>query len=170
MALTLLLVKDESHSEYEPLNRNGQIRYVNRGFPKQGPDVTTILGMNQRLVITALATGIILVAADSSIVVADYDRIGKEFSEVNRTSWVSVCYSLPVFCGYVVLTALRTVTAPTITSFQPLYGRLSHIYGGKPCLFFSYTVFGIRCLFCGISQNMNQLISARAIAGMEGAG
>lgn len=49
----------------------------------------------------------------------------------------------------------------TLTSFQPLYGRLSDIFGRKPALLFGYAIFGLGCLFCGLARNMNELIAAR---------
>jgi MFS family permease len=57
-----------------------------------------------------------------------------------------------------------------LTSFQPLYGKLSDIFGRKQCLLFAYIVFGIGCLFCGLARNMTQLILARAVAGVGGGG
>jgi MFS family permease len=53
----------------------------------------------------------------------------------------------------------------TLTSFQPLYGKLSDIFGRKPALLFAYTVFGLGCLFCGLARNLNELVAARAFAG-----
>ena len=58
----------------------------------------------------------------------------------------------------------------TLTSFQPLYGKLSDIFGRKECLLFSYTVFAIGCLGCGLSQDMVQLCVSRAVAGIGGGG
>lgn len=58
----------------------------------------------------------------------------------------------------------------TLTSFQPLYGKMSDIFGRKACLLFGYLIFGIGCLFCGLAQDMNQLIAARAFAGIGGGG
>ena len=49
----------------------------------------------------------------------------------------------------------------TLTSFQPLYGKLSDIFGRKPCLLLAYTIFGLSCLFCGLAGSMEQLITAR---------
>ncbi len=49
----------------------------------------------------------------------------------------------------------------TLTSFQPLYGKLSDIFGRKPTLLFGYAIFGTGCLFCGLARNMNELIAAR---------
>lgn len=53
----------------------------------------------------------------------------------------------------------------TLTSFQPLYGKLSDIFGRKPCLLFAYSVFGLGCLLCGAARNLRELIAARAFAG-----
>jgi len=57
----------------------------------------------------------------------------------------------------------------TLTSFQPLYGKLSDIFGRKPALLFGYAIFGLGCLFCGLARNMNELIAARVrFDGSEG--
>ncbi|KAI9740626.1 MAG: hypothetical protein M1818_004590 [Claussenomyces sp. TS43310] len=58
----------------------------------------------------------------------------------------------------------------TLTAFQPLYGKLSDIFGRKPALLFGYTVFGLGCLFCGLARNIQELIAARAFAGIGGGG
>lgn len=58
----------------------------------------------------------------------------------------------------------------TVTSFQPLYGNLSDIFGRKPSFLFAFAVFGIECLVCGLSRNMHELIASRAIAGIGGGG
>ena|SRR5436305_981890 len=58
----------------------------------------------------------------------------------------------------------------TLTSFQPLYGRLSDIFGRKECLLFSYCVFAVGCLGCGLATDMLQLCVARAVAGIGGGG
>jgi len=47
---------------------------------------------------------------------------------------------------------------------------MSDIFSRKACLLFAYLVFGLGCLFCGLAQNMNQLIAARAFAGIGGGG
>lgn len=49
----------------------------------------------------------------------------------------------------------------TLTSFQPLYGKMSDIFGRKSALLFGYAVFGLGCLFCGLARNMNELVAAR---------
>jgi Major Facilitator Superfamily len=100
----------------------------------------------------AIAIGVFLAAADGSIIVTSYGKIGSELDALNMTSWIANAYFL------------------TLTAFQPLYGKLSDIFGRKACLLFAYLVFGIGSLFCGIAQNINQLIAARAFAGIGGGG
>lgn len=74
---------------------------------------------------------------------ASYGQIGSDLEALNLTSWIATSYFL------------------TLTSFQPLYGKLSDIFGRKACLLFAYAVFGTGCLFCGLAQNIHELIAAR---------
>ncbi|KAF9255598.1 MFS general substrate transporter [Marasmius fiardii PR-910] len=99
-----------------------------------------------------MSIGIFLSAMDQTVIVASYASIGSELKQLQKTSWVATSYML------------------TVTTFQPLYGKLSDIFGRKTCLLFAYCIFGIGSLFCGISQTMDQLILSRAFAGMGGGG
>lgn len=74
---------------------------------------------------------------------ASYGQIGSDLKALNLTSWIATSYFL------------------TLTSFQPLYGKLSDIFGRKACLLFAYSVFGIGCLACGLARDINELIAAR---------
>ncbi|KAH0578332.1 hypothetical protein H2248_003951 [Termitomyces sp. 'cryptogamus'] len=47
---------------------------------------------------------------------------------------------------------------------------MSSIFGKKQCLIFAYSVFGLGSLWCGISQNLQQLVGGRALAGIGGGG
>ncbi|KAI5121636.1 hypothetical protein M0805_001164 [Coniferiporia weirii] len=102
--------------------------------------------------IIPLGLGVFLAAMDQTIVASSYASIGNELKQLQRTSWVATGYML------------------TLTSFQPLYGKMSDIFGRKPCLLFAYAVFGIGCLLCGLARTMNELIAARALAGLGGGG
>ncbi|EGR52805.1 uncharacterized protein TRIREDRAFT_53475 [Trichoderma reesei QM6a] len=93
----------------------------------------------------AIGVGVYLVAVDQLLAVATYAKIGSELNALNNTSWIA-------------------------TAFQPLYGKLSDIFGRKACLLFAYAVFGIGCLGCGLAQSMTQLCLARAVAGIGGGG
>lgn len=105
-----------------------------------------------KYIMPALAIGVFLSAADQTLIVSSYGKIGSDLKALNNTSWIATAYFL------------------TLTSFQPLYGKLSDIFGRKSCLLFGYVVFGLGCLFCGLAQDMNQLIAARAFAGIGGGG
>ena len=74
---------------------------------------------------------------------ASYGQIGSDLKALNLTSWIATSYFL------------------TLTSFQPLYGKLSDIFGRKACLLFAYAIFGVGCLLCGLARNINELIAAR---------
>jgi MFS family permease len=107
---------------------------------------------NLKYIVPAVAIGVFLGAADQTIVVSAYGKIGSDLDALNLTSWIATAYFL------------------TLTSFQPLYGKLSDIFGRKICLLWAYTIFGTGCVFCGLARNMEQLILARAYAGIGGGG
>lgn len=83
---------------------------------------------------------------------ASYGQIGSDLKALNLTSWIATSYFL------------------TLTSFQPLYGKLSDIFGRKQCLLFAYAIFGLGNLFCGVARNINELIAARVFQGIGGGG
>ncbi|KAF2454279.1 major facilitator superfamily protein [Lineolata rhizophorae] len=105
-----------------------------------------------KYIVPALAIGVFLAAADQTIIVSSYGKIGTDLKALNKTSWIATAYFL------------------TLTSFQPLYGKLSDIFSRKACLLFAYLVFGTGCLFCGLARNIGELIAARAFAGLGGGG
>ncbi|KAG7010080.1 hypothetical protein G7Y79_00001g003520 [Physcia stellaris] len=105
-----------------------------------------------RYIIPAVAIGIFLAAGDQTIIVSTYGVIGSDLQALNKTSWIATSYFL------------------TLTSFQPLYGKLSDIFGRKSALLFAYAVFGLGCLFCGLARNMGELVAARMVAGIGGGG
>ena len=51
-----------------------------------------------------------------------------------------------------------------MSSCQPLYGKLSDIFGRKPCVLTAYSVFAVGSLACGLAQSMEQFIAARVSA------
>ena len=104
------------------------------------------------ILLPAVGIGIFLAAADQTIIVSTYAKIGSELHALNSTSWIATAYFL------------------TLTTFQPLYGKFSDIFGRKPMLLIAYTIFGLGCLFCGLARTMPELIAARAFAGIGGGG
>ncbi|KAF3770027.1 MFS general substrate transporter, partial [Cryphonectria parasitica EP155] len=104
------------------------------------------------LLLPVLAVGIFLSALDQTLIVATYAKMSSDLKALNRTSWISTSYFL------------------TLTCCQPLYGKLSDIFGRKQCLLFAYFFFGLGSLGCGFSQDIWQLIFSRAVAGLGGGG
>lgn len=53
------------------------------------PDPTLELRRRLMLSLPALAIGLFLAAADQTIVVSSYGKIGSEFNALDRTSWIA---------------------------------------------------------------------------------
>ncbi|KAI0603040.1 MFS general substrate transporter [Biscogniauxia sp. FL1348] len=110
------------------------------------------LQVNKAALLPALAIGIFLIALDQTLVIATYGKIGSDLQALQSTSWIGTSYYL------------------TLTTFQPLYGKLSAIFGRRECLLFSYAVFGLGCLGCALARDITQLCVSRAVAGVGGGG
>ncbi|EPE24597.1 MFS general substrate transporter [Glarea lozoyensis ATCC 20868] len=123
-------------------------------FPSPGKKQRNVSIVRARLkfIFPALAIGIFLAAGDQTIVVSSYGRIGSDLDELDKVAWLATAY----LC--------------TTTAFQPLYGKLTDIFGRKACLLSAYCIFGLGALLCGLAQNMDQLIVARALTGIGAGG
>lgn len=104
------------------------------------------------ITLIALYTGVFLSALDATIVTSIYATIASDLNELSRISWIAT--------GYLVSCA----------AFQPLYGRLSDIFGRKAMLLVSSGCFGVGCTICGVSYSLMPLIVGRVIAGIGGGG
>lgn len=98
---------------------------------------------NVKSLLPVLGVGIFLAFLDQSIVAAINGEIGSDLHALRNVSWIATAYFL------------------TMTASQPLYGKLSDIFGRKPCLLFAYTMFGLGSLGCGITSSMGGLIAGR---------
>ncbi|KAI5202499.1 hypothetical protein AUEXF2481DRAFT_8843 [Aureobasidium subglaciale EXF-2481] len=141
------VIAEEEEADGETLERQTSLEERQKQYEGQ-PEMRK----KMKVIFPALTIGVLLSAADQTIIVSSYGKIGSELKALNNVSWIATAYFL------------------TLTSFQPLYGKMSDIFGRKSCLLFAYAIFGIGCLFCGLAQNMNQLIAARAFAGIGGGG
>ena len=98
---------------------------------------------NVKSLLPVFAVGISLAFLDQSIVAAINGEIGSDLHALRNVSWIATAYFL------------------TMTASQPLYGKLSDVFGRKPCLLFAYAMFGLGSLGCGITRSMGGLIAAR---------
>ncbi|KAH8638329.1 Structural maintenance of chromosomes protein 1 [Alternaria alternata] len=95
---------------------------------------------------------VFLSSADQTLVITTYGTIGTDLHALSSTSWIATGYFL------------------TLSAFQPLYGKLSDIFGRKQCLLSAYLIFGIGSVGCGLARNIGELVAARAFAGVGGGG
>ncbi|KAF3936022.1 hypothetical protein ABW19_dt0204377 [Dactylella cylindrospora] len=103
-------------------------------------------------VIACLLIGVIIANADTSLVMATFGQIGSEFGRLDDANWMIVGYQLGLL------------------STQPMYGKLSDIFGRKALLLFAYTLFGAGCFWIGSSTEFWHIIAGRVISGIGGAG
>ncbi|KAG0179258.1 hypothetical protein DFQ29_002319 [Apophysomyces sp. BC1021] len=99
-----------------------------------------------------LYIGVSLSSLDSSIVATIYAQIGTEFKRSNEIIWIATSYVL------------------SYTALQPLYGRISDIFGRKNALLFAASIFFLGSFLCGAAVGLWSLVAARVIAGIGGGG
>jgi hypothetical protein len=108
-------------------------------------------------IISVLLIGVFVSQADTTLVFATYAHITSEFIRMGDGSWID---------GSWIVTSFGLATCAT----QPMYGRLSQIFGRKPILQMSYLLFLIGTAAAGLAQNMVQMIVGRVIQGAGSAG
>ncbi|KAJ7235145.1 major facilitator superfamily domain-containing protein [Mycena haematopus] len=99
-----------------------------------------------------LALCVVVSTLDSVIVATALPTISSAFRAGSTISWVPSAYLL------------------TSTSFQPLYGRFSDIFGRKSALCLAMALFMVGNLIAGFSKTIVQLIVFRGVAGAGGGG
>ncbi|KAI8638500.1 major facilitator superfamily domain-containing protein [Parasitella parasitica] len=104
------------------------------------------------LLVFCLCIGGFLAAVDTSIITTIFNEIGTEFKSSNLSVWIMTSYML------------------STSAIQPLYGKLSDIFGRKSTLVTIVCFFLLGSWLCGIANNMVQMGIARAIAGLGGGG
>jgi MFS family permease len=108
-------------------------------------------------IISVLLIGVFVSQADTTLVFATYAHITSEFIRMGDGSWID---------GSWIVTSFGLATCAT----QPMYGRLSQIFGRKPILQMSYLLFLVGTAVAGLAQNMVQMIVGRVIQGAGSAG
>src|SRR5256714_3105183 len=93
---------------------------------------------------------LLLAALDQTIVGTAIPRMAAPLTALPRLAWVTTAY---------------LVTPPTMT---PIAGKLGALFGRKPFLLAGMIGFVIASAFCGLAQDMNQLIVFRGIQGLFG--
>jgi MFS family permease len=133
------------HSETSSL-LGGNQRSSSDEIPKE-------LSTRQKLTITSIVmVGVFLSTFDATVVAAILSSIASELNALASIQWVAT--------GYMVACA----------AFQPLFGKLSDIFGRKALLMTCNILFAVGCAICGVSENLVTLVAGRVVAGMGGGG
>jgi MFS family permease len=103
-------------------------------------------------IVAVLLIGSFISSADGSLLYATHPIIASEFNALHDSSWLIASFAL----------------AQAVS--QPLYGKLSDIYGRKAMLILAYTLFTIGLLLVGVGQSMSILILGRVISGLGSSG
>ncbi|KAJ2018225.1 hypothetical protein GGI14_002451 [Coemansia sp. S680] len=126
---------------------------INTDVEKSAPKAAVQLSSFRRVVITiSLSLSILLVGLDTSIVTTVIPKISHEFNALSSAAWIATAYMV------------------TLTALQPLFGRLSDIFGRAPSLISSIVLFMAGSAAAGWAKNMGGLIFGRALQGVGGAG
>jgi MFS family permease len=103
-------------------------------------------------IVSVLLIGSFISSADGSLLYATHPIIASEFNALHDSSWLIASFAL----------------AQAVS--QPLYGKLSDIYGRKAMLIFAYTLFTIGLVLVSVGQSMSTLIIGRVISGLGSSG
>ncbi|KAI7085638.1 MFS general substrate transporter [Hortaea werneckii] len=155
---TPLLPNDQPNSLYRTLSRISEP--AEPALPPDDTDthITTIkenTGSNSANVWTTLSVllvGVFISQTDASLVMAVYAKVASEFNDLDSGSWLMSAYILAQCVA------------------QPLYGKLSDLFGRKALLQVSYLLFAVGTAGAGLSPSMGAVIVSRAVQGAGSAG
>src|ERR1700739_2473222 len=95
---------------------------------------------------------IFLAAIDQTVVIPAVPAIAADLNGFGHLAWIVSAYLL------------------TSTALTPIYGKLSDIYGRRKLLLVGLAVFAIASALCAMAGTLGQLVIARALQGVGGAG
>ncbi|CEP63591.1 MDR family MFS transporter LALA0_S08e06084g [Lachancea lanzarotensis] len=110
--------------------------------------------LKTNLMVGVLFLGTFLAAMDMTVVTTLLPTIASDLEASSQMSWIATSYLL------------------SCSSFQPMYGKLSDVFGRREMLVASNIFFAAGCFLCGssFSSNVWYLSVARFIAGIGGGG
>lgn len=113
---------------------------------------TTPAPPSLRVTFSGLMVAIFLAALDQTIVAVALPRMSQDLGSPWLLGWIAAGYMM----------------AMTISS--PLYGRFADQFGRQVMLKAAIAIFALASVFCALAQTMPQLIAARLLQGVGGAG
>ncbi|KNC96617.1 uncharacterized protein SPPG_08199 [Spizellomyces punctatus DAOM BR117] len=104
------------------------------------------------LVFGALLSAVFCGSLDETIVASVATNMASEFHAVQAFSWIAISYML------------------CLNATEPLYGKLSDIFGRKAMMIVALVIFLAGTIGCGVATNIAMLLAFRAISGIGGSG
>lgn len=105
-----------------------------------------------RIILGCLYANVFLASVDSTMVATLLGKMASDLDSQEHISWVATSYLL------------------SCAAFQPLFGKISDVFGRKPVILFSTVCFFFGCLMSGVGNNLGYLIVGRMITGVGGGG
>ena len=95
---------------------------------------------------------IFLAAIDQTVVIPAVPAIAADLNGFSHLAWIVSAYLL------------------TSTAATPIYGKLSDTYGRRKLLLVALAIFAVTSCLCALAGSLGQLVAARALQGIGGAG
>src|ERR1700748_1514324 len=103
-------------------------------------------------VLSGILLCIFLAAIDQTVVIPAVPAIAADLNGFSHLAWIVSAYLL------------------TSTATTPIYGKLSDIYGRRRLLLVALGIFAVASALCALASNLGELVAARALQGVGGAG
>lgn len=104
-----------------------------------------------KYVISGIFMASFLAALDTTVVSTLLSLIASDLNAVANISWIATAYLL------------------SCSAFQPLFGKLSDIFGRKPLILICTAVFALGCIIC-VTDSLLVLVIGRFVTGLGGSG
>jgi EmrB/QacA subfamily drug resistance transporter len=137
-----------THAGYHGAPNGGDPR-----APAGAPDASG--GFTHRQVMTILVgllLGMFLASLDQTVVSTAIRTVADDLNGYDLQAWATTAFLI------------------TSTIANPLYGKLSDLYGRRPFYLFAIGVFLVGSMLCGLATSMYQLAAFRAVQGIGAGG
>lgn len=151
----LSMRRSRANSTYSSISKTTRTPYETSISKGEDKDMTNPHGLSTtrvRIILWSMYMGIFLASLDISIVSTLLTHIASEFNELGRISFIVTAYLL------------------SNATFQPLYGKISDIFGRKSVFIFCNIMFSAGCYCCGVSNGLWGLVIGRFVSGIGGGG